>query len=218
MSQCPFKCQLSNQIRNLPKPPVFLCGTLAPPKSPTRNDARERQSPLVRLASKASFRVFVLFLLLAQIYPNSQVRTKKKTLVPWLYHHVSKKRYLVWGKSTSPMKVSRTLFFLGVKTKQLSLDKTGHTQEFKWWCCLKVYWMSSSKGRSFLACRLNYICVHHTICSKSTQTPWISLSFIPNIYIYMYIHDICFESTTNFRSTPHLGGENHHHVIQISGG
>lgn len=185
MSQCPFKCQLSNQIRNLPKPPVFLCGTLAPPKSPTRNDARERQSPLVRLASKASFRVFVLFLLLAQIYPNSQVRTKKND---WCldYTIMFPRRGTLYEVNLPVRWRSPELcFFLGVKTKQLSLDKTGHTQEFKWWCCLKVYSMSSSKGRSFLACRLNYICVHHTICSKSTQTPWISLSFIPNIYIYI---------------------------------
>ena len=68
---CPIRSETSQSLQ------CFSAGLWPPPKSPTRNDARERQSPLVRLASKASFRVFVLFLLLAQIYPNSQVRTKK---------------------------------------------------------------------------------------------------------------------------------------------
>ena len=176
-------------VQSDPKPPKASSVSLrdfGPPEISDKKRCKRAAKSSCQACIKSefsSFRVVFAFSPNLSKFPSSH---KKKRLVPWLYHHVSKKRYLVWGKSTSPMKVSRTLFFLGVKTKQLSLDKTGHTQEFKWWCCLKVYSMSSSKGRSFLACRLNYICVHHTICSKSTQTPWISLSFIPNIYIYVY--------------------------------
>ena len=172
-------------VQSDPKPPKASSVSLRDFGPPEISDKKRCKRAAKSCSSKASFQDFVLFLHLAQIYPNSQVRTKKR-LVPWLYHHVSKKRYLVWGKSTSPMKVSRTLFFWGGQNQTVVLGQNW-IHEFKWWCCLKVYWMPSSKGRSFLACRLNYICVHHTICSKSTQTPRISLSFIPNIlYIYVY--------------------------------
>ena len=77
-----FLLNVSCHIRSETSQSLQYFSATKSPLSPTRNDARDPQSPLVRLASKASFQDFVLFLFLAQIYPNYQVRTKKR-LVHW---------------------------------------------------------------------------------------------------------------------------------------
>lgn len=105
---CPIRSETSQSLQ------CFSAGLWPPEISDKKRCKRAAKSSCQACIKSefSSFRVVFAFSPNLSKFPSSH---KKKRLVPWLYHHVSKKRYLVWGKSTSPMKVSRTLFFLGSK-------------------------------------------------------------------------------------------------------